>query len=57
MPLYIKMFITVLVIRYTLKKQNKAKPWRKLYKLIIEKDYVNPDIISCGIMQPLKWYL
>lgn len=55
MPLYIKMFITVLVIPYTLKQQNKAKPWRKRYKLLIERDCMNPEKFS--IIQPLKWCL
>lgn len=55
MALYIKMFMTVLVIPYTLKQQNKATPWRKRYKLLIERDYMNPEKFS--IIQSLKWCL
>ena len=56
MFLYIKMFITMLIIHYTLKRQT--KPWRKWYKLLTEREYVNSDtFILCTIMQTLKWCL
>lgn len=59
MLLYIKMFIAVLVIHYTLKRQQqKAKPLEEKHKLLIERNYVAPNKPILGtIMQPLKWCL